>query len=114
MRGLKKKRGRMSKEKQQTFTVEQLAQRWNCSVDEVMGYIKSGKLRKSFDTTKAEYAHLRDLDYYKCKADEQLLNALQNGKPLSEFVSPVIEENFVPCPDYLYVPTKDNATISGH
>ena len=104
---------RMSRDKQQTFTVEQLAQRWNCSVDEVKGYIRSGKLRRAFDTTKAEHAHLRDLDYYKCEADEQLLNAIQNGKPLSEFVSPVVEENFIPCPDYLYVPIEDNATIDG-
>ena len=103
----------MSKEKQETFTVEELAERWNCSVDEVEGYIRSGKLRTAFDTSKPEHALLRELDYYKCEADEQLLKSLQNGKPLSEVVDLVRQENFVPCPKYLYVPVEESATISG-
>ena len=103
----------MSKEKQQGFTIEQLAQRWNCSVDEVEGYIKSGKLRTAFDTSREEHAHLRSVDYYKCEPDARLLNAIQNGKALSEFVDLVIQEKIIPCPDYLYVPTEEGAIIDG-
>ena len=103
----------MSKDNQQSFTIEQLAQRWNCSVDEAKGYIREGKLRVSLDTTKAQFTFLRDMDYYKCEADEHLLNALQNGKALSEVVDPVIKRNIIPCPDHLYVPTEESAFVEG-
>ena len=101
----------MSKDNQQSFTIEQLAQRWNCSVDEVKGYIKSGELRAALDTTKAEFAFLRGLNYYKCKASARLLSAIENGKPLSEFVNPVIQEKIIPCPDHLYVPAEESAIV---
>ena len=70
----------MSKEKQHNFVMEQYAKLLNCSVYEVEDYIKSTGTKPFVDTSKAEFSFLRETDYYKCKPNERLLNAIRNEK----------------------------------
>ena len=93
------------------FTREDLAERWKCDLSLIDHYIKTGKLREGFDSNESGYHYLRKLWYFVCEDDgwstEKLLDAIEDGKPLSEFTSSAT--TFVSCPRYLYMSPLPNA-----
>lgn len=94
-----------------TFTREQLAERWECDLSLISSYIKDGQLKEGFDTFGSSYSHLRKFCYYVLEDDgwstEKLLDAIEDGKPLSAFASSVT--TFTSCPQYLYMPPVKSA-----
>ena len=82
--------------------------KWDESV--IDAYIENGQIRRAFDTTKAD-KHLRDWKYHQCYASNEQLSALKHDEPLSKFIDYSIEENFIPCPRYLYLPMPHPITI---
>ena len=93
-----------------TFTREQLAERWECDLSLIDSYIKDGQLKEGFDTFGSSYSHLREMWYCVLEDDgwstEKLLDAVEDGKPLSEFTSAAT--TFTSCPRYLYMPPVKN------
>ena len=87
----------------EAFIRDELGELLEWSESRVDAYIEKGQIRRAFDTIKAD-EHLRSWQYYKCKAKKEQLSALKHDEPLSAFVDPVIEENFISCPRYLYLP----------
>ena len=91
----------------ETFTLEEIAKRWKCSLSRVEGYINDGKLKQGIDTLKKRCKSLRQFRYYKYNAsDELLLNPTDDyGEPLSKVVGSIRQINFIDdCPKFLYFP----------
>lgn len=97
------KRKPLKQPKPKTFTDKQLEEWYGWSQADIESYVRTGKLRQAFDT--ATRPDLRDSVFYKCEADDkQLLDAIKDLEPLSAFTSSIIQENFISCPPYLYLP----------
>lgn len=107
-----------------TFTIEQLAERWDCKESVIGGCIRDGDLKRTLVTaTRPDL--LRDWEFYKCDADtrlmemipdrstenyvpvgERLLETIDDYTPLSWFVDPIRCENIIHGSkyEYLYIP----------
>ena len=93
---------------QQTFTREELSQRWKCNPSKIDAYIRTGQLRAAL--TPAVRDGLQEWMFYKCEAtDKQLLDAIRHDEPLSKFTE--IQGEFIPCPKYLCVSVESNSNM---
>lgn len=89
--------------KRKAFIKEDLSRLLRWDETRINTYINNGQIRRAFDTINAD-RHLRDLKYYQCYASNEQLSALKHDEPLSAFFDTIIEENFISCPRYLYLP----------
>ena len=87
----------------ESFLKDELPELLGWSNSRIDGYIRNGQIRRAFDTTNRD-KHLCDWKYYKCNLGNERLSAMSRDDALSDFVDPIIEENFISCPRYLYLP----------
>ena len=91
-----------------TFTRQQLADRWKCDLSLIDSYINNGQLKATLPSAIRD--SLQEWMFYKCDAGEkQLLDAIRHDEPLSSFTE--IQGEFIPCPKYLYVSVAPNSTM---
>ena len=116
---------------QETFTREELSQRWKCDTSKIDAYIRSGQLKQALPPP-ARHA-LREWIFYQCTKDEPLsdvvrhakpidaddsnewlLDLIEDGEPLEKYVGKVAQEKIISRPEYFYVPNAGGAIIKAH
>lgn len=116
---------------QETFTREELSQRWKCDTSKIDAYIRSGQLKQALPPP-AKHA-LQKWIFYQCAKDEPLsdvvrdakptdaddsnewlLDLIEDGEPLEKYVGKVAQEKIISRPEYFYVPNAEGAIIKAH
>ena len=111
----------------EAYTKEQLAKKWECDISLVKGYIDSGQLKEALPPTAMR--NLRRWSFYRCEENEPLsgkfstievevgsskewlLDLIEDGEMLEEYVGRLKQEKIVSCPKHLYLAVEDNASI---